>query len=77
MASDIMKKINKITDLSPSIQEAQQALLMKSGMVDDILRDLIVKDLGLKLDDRGNLTLPLPELIKAAYEAGYRDGKMT
>lgn len=73
--TDIQKKIDKIQTIMPEVQEAQRVLTMKSGLMDDIMRDLLVREFGQKLDEAGTINLPLQDLIKIVYEKGYRDGR--
>lgn len=71
--TEFMKQIGQVIEMKGQLKEAQSAMLLKGGVLDDMIKEIAKKHLKVPADQK---EVDLPELLKNAYEAGYRDGKL-
>lgn len=71
--SELEKKLSQAVALKNEVDEAQRALMLKGGMLDDLMKDAFIKDLGVDKDAKD---MPLPTILMRVYQAGYLAGKI-
>lgn len=65
----IEEKLNKIESLQSDIKEGERVLMMKTGQMNDLLKDLAENDLGFPKDSK---QYALSELLSKVYQAAKK-----
>lgn len=71
--TEFLKQIEKVIEMQVQLKEQQSAMVLKGGTLDDMIKEIAKKHLKVSAEQK---EVNLPELLKNAYEAGYRDGKL-
>lgn len=70
--SDLVKMLGQAEESHVSLSEIQRDMMLKSGMFEDLMKDILVKELGFEKDAK---EIPLPAILKKVYMAGYKAAK--
>lgn len=67
--TELEKKIEAMIQLSKEASEAERVLKMKNGLMDDLMKELLIEHLGYPKD---MTKIPFGEILEKVYLAGKR-----
>lgn len=64
---NLKEKLEKLTELQSDLKEAERVVMMKGGLMNDLIKDIATTHLGFAKDTQ---QFPLVDLLNGAYKAG-------